>query len=104
MLSDTERLALLAADESISLLAFRKQLNKILREKQRTFFTKRILHTVFKAWRKDLMLANWLNGRRKRDAFTDWLVAIKSIQATRLFTSTSHAFFCKSTALKAFAS
>ena len=102
MLSDTERLALLAADESISLLAFRKQLKKILREKQRTFFTKRILHTVFKAWRKDLMLANWLNGRRKRDAFTDWLVAIKSIQATRLFTSTSHAFFCKSTALKAF--
>ena len=102
MLSDTERLALLAADESISLLAFRKQLNKILREKQRTFFTKRILNTVFKAWRKDLMLANRLSGRRNRDAFTDWLVAIKSIQATRLFTSTSHAFFCKSTALKAF--
>jgi len=102
MLSDTERLALLAADEAASLLAFRKQLNKILREKQRKFFTKRILHTVFKAWRKDLMLAKRLNGRRKRDAFTDWLVAIKSIQATRIFTSTSHAFFCKSTALKAF--
>jgi hypothetical protein len=102
MLSDTDRLALLAADEDASLLAFRKQLNKILREKQKTFFTKRILHSVFSAWRKDLLLSKRLKGIRKREAFTDWLVAIKSIQATRLFTSTSHAFFCKSTALKAF--
>jgi hypothetical protein len=102
MLSDTDRLTLLAADEDASLLAFRKQLNKILREKQRTFVTKRILHSVFSAWRKDLMLAKRLTDRRKREAFSDWLVAIKSIQATRIFTSTSHAFFCKSIALKAF--
>ena len=76
--------------------AFHLQTNKIITLRQRTFFTRKLLHKAFTAWRMDLSLAKHSNRSKKKRAFEAWAIAAKRTKMSRLFTNMSNVGFCKS--------
>ena len=76
--------------------AFHLQSNKIIRSRQRTFFTRILLHKSFTAWRMDLSIATHLKRNKKKEAFEAWVIATKRAKMSRLFTNMSNVGYCKS--------
>jgi hypothetical protein len=87
---------LLLFNQDESMQAFHLQSKKIIRSRQRTFFTRILLHKTFTAWRMDLYLATHSKRSKKKEAFEAWVIAAKRTKLSRLFTNISHVGYCKS--------